>query len=109
MFAWQVAQSFGWVSALSCFSPFGLCTLWQVMQVTPRASCLLPAHIAWTPDAWQVVQVLSISAAVAPVNLRTLFADGSSACLLPGPWHVSQLLSAPGDLGSADLAWRLSR
>src|SRR5262249_11419922 len=98
---WHCAHVSEMVSVLSStFSDFGACTLWQVVQVTLRALCLLPDHSLCSVRAWQVVHSsLTSRADMAPGRPILLASPSASTCAWPGPWQLSHPRVAAGDRG----------
>src|SRR5689334_6687660 len=89
---WQVWQVSTTVTVFSCArSDFGLCTLWQVVQDTPRASCMPPSKFACELLLWQLRHDTFTSRGDIAVNRLMSALLPESTCFCPGPWQVSQL------------------
>src|SRR6185436_11827004 len=83
---WHVAHTIVSVGFTNwCSGDLGLWTLWHVVHVTLRASCLLPSQPACVPRLWQVRQVWFTSAGFIAANFRMCPLASSSTCACPGP------------------------
>src|SRR6476661_5226883 len=89
---WQETQVSTVLVALSCaFSDLKAWMLWQLTQDRPRLSWTLPCQKNWLLPLWQLWQSSDCCRADHLVMIgRFSTTSGSSTCLLPGPWQVSQ-------------------
>src|ERR1700679_4033942 len=93
--AWQLKQSFGCATFNRLSSAPGLCTLWQLVQLTPAFACGERRKFGCVP-AWQPKQVASTSLGDILLICFSLVASPPlSTWAFPGPWQLSQVAPWP--------------